>query len=79
MLDEVILYGAYHYCVVSGGNSNVIAEAWILNTVWEALALCLAIWITVKHFIELRRSSTGWRIRDCFTVLIKTHVLYFAA
>ncbi|KAG2033539.1 hypothetical protein BDR03DRAFT_661994 [Suillus americanus] len=47
--------------------------------VWEVLTLCLAIWIAIKHFHQLRRQSTGWTVRDCFTILIRTHVLYFAA
>jgi hypothetical protein len=68
---------SYH-CTVRGGDSRVIAEAWILNTAWEVLALCLAIWIAVKDFLELHKSSTEWWIGDCITMLIKTHVLYFA-
>jgi hypothetical protein len=51
---------------------------WILSTVWEVLALCLAVWIVVKHLRELQRSSTGWAIGDCFAVLMRTHVIYFA-
>jgi hypothetical protein len=47
-----------------------------MDTVWEVLALCLAVWIVVKHF---RRLPTGWTIEDCFTVLIKAHVFYFVA
>ncbi|KAG2341251.1 hypothetical protein BDR05DRAFT_965678 [Suillus weaverae] len=52
----------------------------MLNTIWEVLALCLAVWIVVKHFRDLRRlgPSTGLTIGDCFRVLIKSHVLYFA-
>ncbi|KAG1737341.1 hypothetical protein EDB19DRAFT_990069 [Suillus lakei] len=53
--------------------------AWILGTVWEVLALCLAAWIAVKHFRELRQHSAGGIIGDCFTVLMKTHVSYFAS
>jgi Na+/pantothenate symporter len=52
--------------------------SWIFVTVWEILALCLAIWIVVKHFHELQRSSTGLTAGDCFKVLIETHVFYFA-
>jgi hypothetical protein len=74
----VVLAGTY-YCSTNGGDPSVIAKAWILNTAWEVLALCLAIWVALKHLLELQRSSTGWRVEDCFTVLIKTHVLYFAA
>ncbi|KAG1775263.1 hypothetical protein EV702DRAFT_1119708 [Suillus placidus] len=52
---------------------------WILaNIVWKVLALCLAVWIAVKHFRELRQYPTRGIIQDCFTVLMKTHVSYFA-
>ncbi|KAJ8592186.1 hypothetical protein M405DRAFT_859994 [Rhizopogon salebrosus TDB-379] len=34
------------------------------------------VWIAVKHFREL---PTGWAVGDCFTVLIETHVFYFAS
>jgi len=52
--------------------------AWVLGIVWEVLALCLAVWVAVKHFRELRQHSIRGIIRDCFTVLIQTHVSYFA-
>ncbi|KAG2124140.1 hypothetical protein BD769DRAFT_1776613 [Suillus cothurnatus] len=52
---------------------------WILATVWEVLALCLAVWIAVKHFRELRQHSTSGIIGDCFTVLMKTHLSYFVS
>jgi hypothetical protein len=53
---------------------------WILNTVWEVLALCLSVWIAVKHSRDLRRlgSPTGSAIEGCFRVLIISHLLYFA-
>ncbi|KAG1805609.1 hypothetical protein EV424DRAFT_1351042 [Suillus variegatus] len=59
----------------------LISMVWVLNTVWEALAQCLSVWAAVKHFRELRRlgPSTGSTIGDCFTVLIRSHVLYFAS
>ncbi|KAG1798076.1 uncharacterized protein HD556DRAFT_1525677 [Suillus plorans] len=55
--------------------------AWMLKTVWEFLALCLSVWVAVKHFRELRRLglSTGLTIGDCVGVLIQSHVLYFAS
>jgi hypothetical protein len=63
----------------STGDSMFLASmTWVLATVWEVLALCLAVWIAVKHFRELRRYSTRGMIRDCFTVLVKTHVNFFA-
>ncbi|KAG1863578.1 hypothetical protein DFJ58DRAFT_213914 [Suillus subalutaceus] len=52
---------------------------WIPGTVWEVLALCLAVWIAVKRFRELRRHSTSGIIEDCFKVLVKTHVRYFVS
>lgn len=75
---EIILFDMY-YCLTTGADPLVIAKSWILITVWEVLALCLAVWITVKHLRELRQSQTGSTIRDCFTALIKFHVLYFTA
>ncbi|KAG2360803.1 hypothetical protein BDR07DRAFT_123548 [Suillus spraguei] len=66
----------------SGGSIQLLVSMiWMLNTVWEALALCLSVWIAAKHFRELRRlsPSTGSTIGDCFRVLIKSHVLYFAS
>jgi hypothetical protein len=79
--EEMILSGI-HMC---GYNYEedvflLFAMTWILNTVWEVLALCLSVWIAVKHFRELRRlgPSTGSTIGDCFRVLIKSHVQYFA-
>jgi len=52
---------------------------WALNAAWEIFALCFAVWIAVKHFHEVQRPSTGWSVGDCFTVLVKTHVFYFAS
>jgi len=49
---------------------------WILSTVWEILALCLAVRIAIKDFHGL---PTGWTIGDCLTTLIKSHVLYFVS
>ncbi|KAG2362632.1 hypothetical protein BDR07DRAFT_1013882 [Suillus spraguei] len=53
--------------------------SWILCIAWEALTLSLAVWIAVKHFRELRLYSAGGIIKDCFTVLIRSHVVYFAS
>ncbi|KAG1799933.1 uncharacterized protein HD556DRAFT_77376 [Suillus plorans] len=44
---------------------------------WEVLVLFLAAWIAIKHFRELRQHSTGGVIKDCFMVLIKSHMFYF--
>src|SRR5258708_495688 len=51
---------------------------WVLGTAWEIFALCLAVWIAVKHFREAQRPSTGSTFEDCFTILVKSHVFYFA-
>jgi hypothetical protein len=78
--EEGILSGI-HMCAFDyeGNVKLLISMTWMLNTVWEILALCLSVWIAVKHFRELRRlgPSTRSTIGDCFTVLIKSHVLYF--
>ncbi|KAG2155995.1 uncharacterized protein EDB93DRAFT_65903 [Suillus bovinus] len=78
--EELILSGTY-LCQINYGEDIVLLGSitWVLGIVWEFLALCLAVWIAVKHFRELRRYSAGGIIGDCFTVLIKTHVVYFAS
>ncbi|KAG1764315.1 hypothetical protein EDD22DRAFT_456080 [Suillus occidentalis] len=80
--EEVILSGI-HVCggYTEGNFGLLVSMIWMLNTVWEVLALCLSVWIAVKHFRDLRRlgPSTGSTIGDCFRVLIKSHVLYFAS
>lgn len=73
--EELILSGA-HLCVLSEKSDHPLPETWILTVVWEVLVLCLAVWIAIRHFSGLQRRSAG---RDCFIVLIKTHVFYFAA
>ncbi|KAG1725158.1 uncharacterized protein EDB91DRAFT_1267575 [Suillus paluster] len=62
-----------------GDVARLTSMTWILGTVWEVLALCLAVWIAVKHFRELRQQLTGGILGDCFTVLMKSHVGYFAS
>jgi len=76
---EYILSGTYQ-CMIDYAGDFVFLDsmASILDTVWEVLTLCLAVWIAVKHFRELRQHSTSGIIGDCFTVLMKTHVSYFA-
>jgi hypothetical protein len=80
MPEEFILSGMYICLFESDGGSILISMVWMLNIVWEVLALCLSVWIAVKHFRGLRRlgPSTGSTIGDCFRVLIKSHVVYFA-
>jgi hypothetical protein len=79
--EEMILSGMY-MCMYSyeGDTHLLVSMVWTLNTVWEVIALCLSVWIAVKHFRDLRRLGplTGSTIGDCFRVLIKSHVLYFA-
>jgi hypothetical protein len=79
--EELILSGI-HVCsfYVEGDVQLLTSIAWILITVWEILALCLSVWVAVKHFRDLRRlgPSTGSTMGDCFRVLIQSHVLYFA-
>ena len=80
LLEEFVLSGI-HCCILEGDNGVLTLNTWILKTLWEVLALCLAAWIAVKHFHELRRfgSSTRLTIRDYVTVLLRTHIGYFAA
>ncbi|KAG2109688.1 uncharacterized protein F5147DRAFT_797992 [Suillus discolor] len=69
------------YNKFEGDIQLLISMVWMLNTVWEVLALCLSAWIAVKHFRDLWRLGplTGSTIGDCFRVLIESHVLYFAS
>jgi hypothetical protein len=78
--EEFVLSGTYQ-CIIDFMGDSLFLEPlpWILSTVWEVLTLCLAVWIAVKHFRELRQHSTSGIIGDCFTVLMKTHVSYFAS
>ncbi|KAG2104664.1 uncharacterized protein F5147DRAFT_807501 [Suillus discolor] len=81
VLEELILSGTYMCGYVSEVNNQLISIIWTLYTVWEVLALCLSVWVAVKHFRELRRlsPSTGSTVGDCFRVLIQLHILYFAS
>jgi hypothetical protein len=78
---ESVLSGT-HWCIDISESETVklVAVSWILGTVWEVIALCLALMVAAKHFRELQRfrQSTGQAMEDYFTVLIKAHVLYFA-
>jgi preprotein translocase subunit SecG len=79
--EEAILSGTYACNYDIEGNAEFLAMIlWIITTAWEVLALCLALWIAVKQFRDLRGlgSSAGSTIVDMFTVLIKSHILYFA-
>lgn len=78
--ENLMIPGSYcrPECLI-GGNAPLTAEFWLLSTAWEVLTLSLALWSAVKHFRELQHPWTRWSIGDCFTVLIKSHVLYFAS
>ncbi|KAG2355206.1 hypothetical protein BDR07DRAFT_1426980 [Suillus spraguei] len=77
---ELILSGTY-LCGFENDTQLLYSMVWMLNTVWEVLALCLSVWVTVKHFRDLRRlgPSRGSIIGDCLKVLMKSHALYFAS
>ncbi|KAG1739509.1 hypothetical protein EDD22DRAFT_330342 [Suillus occidentalis] len=83
ILGEELILSGIHMCSYSyeGDVILLFSITWILATVWEVLALCLSVWIAVKHFRDLRRlgPSTGSTIGDYFRVLIQSHVLYFAS
>ncbi|KAG1799756.1 uncharacterized protein HD556DRAFT_1439412 [Suillus plorans] len=78
--EEVIISGTYQ-CATDYKGDYLLLDSitWILGTVWEVLALFLAVWIAVKRFRELRRHPGRGIINDCFTVLMKTHLIYFAS
>ncbi|KAG1798172.1 uncharacterized protein HD556DRAFT_223505 [Suillus plorans] len=78
--EELVLSGTYQCQINYSKDIALLASiTWMLGTVWEVFVLCLAVWIAVKHFRELRQHSAGGIIEDCFTVLMKTHVVYFAS
>lgn len=62
----------------NAAGQRLIDEMFIPTLLWEVLALGLSVWIVIKHIRELRRQSpTTSTIKDCFTVLLRSHVLYF--
>lgn len=78
--EELILSGTYQCSYSSTGDPYLVLVIYILNTVWEVFALCLAIWIAVKQFRgsglrQFRTSTLG----DCLRELIKSHVFYFGS
>ncbi|KAG2101146.1 hypothetical protein BD769DRAFT_188480 [Suillus cothurnatus] len=80
--EEFILSGIHACNIELEGDDRLLnAMVWMLYTGWEVLALCLSVWIAVKHFRDLRRLglSTGSIVGDCFRVLIQFHALYFAS
>ncbi|KIK39606.1 hypothetical protein CY34DRAFT_325753 [Suillus luteus UH-Slu-Lm8-n1] len=82
--EELILSG-FHVCTYYYARDVqlLISTIWILTTVWEVLALFLSIWVSVRHFCELRLlrvgQPTGSIVEDYFTVLVKSHALYFGS
>jgi preprotein translocase subunit SecG len=77
--EEFVLSGTHLCGSEFEGDAIFLTEiTWVLGTAWEILALSLAVWIAVKHFRELQRTSTRWAVGDCFTILLQTHVFYFA-
>lgn len=79
--EEAILSGTYICSYDFEGNYQLLSViTWAITAAWEVLALCLALWITAKRFRDLRRlgTSIGSTIGDCLTMLIKSHLLYFA-
>jgi len=77
--EEYILSGIHTCSYALGSESQLLTEiTWILGAAWEVLTLALAVWISVKHFRELQRLPKGWAVWDYFTILMKTHLWYFA-
>lgn len=76
--EEIVLSGTYA-CNITEDQPQLIRWARVVGTAWETLALCLAVWIAIKHFREQKRlvASTRSTIGDCFAMLIKSQVLYF--
>ncbi|KAG2113444.1 uncharacterized protein F5147DRAFT_770655 [Suillus discolor] len=78
--EEFIIFGNY-VCVTANEDTHQVDlgyESLIFTAIWEILAFILAVWIVIKHLRELRQSSTGSTIGDCFMVLIQSHAFYFA-
>jgi hypothetical protein len=78
--EELILSGTYQ-CLIGSAEENQVLNyiPSILGFAWDVLALCHTVWMAVKHFHELRQHSAGRIVGNCFTMLIKTHIVYFAS
>lgn len=73
-----VVSGIYQCTYNYDGDARLLMSiAWILRMVWEVLVMCLVVWVVVKHFRQLRLSSQAGIIGDCFTILMKTHAVYF--
>jgi hypothetical protein len=82
-IPEEFVFSGIHQCLtyfVGGNTPLLIGIDWeyVTGLIWEVIALSLAVWTVIKHFRELRQQSR-WNAQSCFTVLIQTHVFYFAA
>ncbi|KAG1839461.1 hypothetical protein DFJ58DRAFT_845704 [Suillus subalutaceus] len=71
---KVLIFLVVSFLAITIANAVMIAITTI-HISGEVVALCLAVWSAVKHFRELRRHSTSGIIGDCFTVLMKTHIV----
>jgi len=76
--EVLILSGTYQCSNSTTGEPYLVLVIYILNTVWEVLALCLAVWIAVKQFRDLRQFGIS-TLGDCLRELIKSHVFYFGS
>jgi hypothetical protein len=75
----ILLNGTQCISEVNEGEQLATLEGYTVATVWHILTLCLAVWIFAKHTRELQPSLTGQSlIGDCYMVLMKTQVFYFA-
>ncbi|KAG2368168.1 hypothetical protein BDR07DRAFT_1372229 [Suillus spraguei] len=73
----LILSGSYVCSPSFAGVGVLLVDiTWMIGIAWEVLALCLTVWIAVKHVRELRQSGGG-TLGNLFKALIKTHVIYF--
>ncbi|KAG2115774.1 uncharacterized protein F5147DRAFT_833936 [Suillus discolor] len=79
--EEFILSGTYQCHVVAEDQPQLSLWSWVIGIAWEALTLCLAVWIAIQHFRKIERvgRSTASTIGDFLAVLIKSHVLHFIA
>ncbi|KAG2354798.1 hypothetical protein BDR07DRAFT_1428378 [Suillus spraguei] len=80
LVEEYVLSGTYQ-CMVGYKEDMLVLGimTWVLVIIWEVIALCLAVWVVIKHLHELRQHSASGIIEDCFTVLMRTHVSYFVS
>lgn len=78
--EEVVLSGTY-ICNIGYVKDTLLLYTitWTLSLALEVLFLFLAVKNAIKHLRELSRHSKRDIIGDCFTLLIKTHVSYFAS